>query len=115
MSLSGFPPVGVLPGKGGKVGFDPAGPRLWAGQRCQTIETGQQALVEQRGMPICEGTEVGAARIGVDVVGDDLHPLGDATFEHPQTVVGVYCRRLPSKLTKINRMFFVFLAVSTVS
>lgn len=23
------------------------------------------------------------------LVGDDLHPLGDATLEHPQTVVGV--------------------------
>jgi hypothetical protein len=35
---------------------------------------GQQALVEQGGIPIGEGAEVGAVRIGLHVVGDEFHP-----------------------------------------
>ena len=36
-----------------------------------------------------------AVTVSSILVGDDLHPLGDATLQHPHTVVGVCCRRLP--------------------
>jgi hypothetical protein len=34
----------------------------------------QQSLVEKRGMPRGEAAEVSAIRVGLGVVGDDLHP-----------------------------------------
>ena len=34
----------------------------------------EQALVQERGIASGEGVEVGAVRVGLDVVGDDLDP-----------------------------------------
>src|SRR5205814_2320882 len=57
-----------------EVRLDPAAPRRGGGQGRGSVVPAQQALVEQHGMSVGEGTEVGAVRIGAGMVGDELYP-----------------------------------------
>src|SRR5215472_6583331 len=62
------------PGESGEVGLHPAGPRGWSRQGPGGVVPGQQALVEQGGIPFRETGEVRAGRRDGHVVSDDLRP-----------------------------------------
>src|SRR5215475_12971423 len=66
--------AGTPPWEGRQVGFCPAGPRGRGGQRPRGVVPGQQALVQQRRVPVGEAGEVGARRDRGHVVADDLRP-----------------------------------------